>query len=62
MKHQKTINGKIYVPVVLKVVKSDDEGPRQFEMVRFDDGTSPIRGGEHFWIVYGPEELARRFS
>ena len=37
MKHQKTINGKIYVPVVLKVVKSDDEGPRQFEMVRFDE-------------------------
>ena len=61
MKHQKTINGKIYVPVVLKVVKSDDEGPRQFEMVRFDE-TVHLRGGEHFWIVYGPEELARRFS
>ena len=61
VKHQRTIQGKIYVPVVLKVIKSDSDGPRLFEMVRYDE-TVHLQGGEHFWIVYGPEELARRVS
>lgn len=52
---------RLYVPVVLKVIKSDSDGPRLFEMVRHDE-TVHLQGGEHFWIVYGPEELARRVS
>ena len=52
---------RLYVPVVLKVIKSDSDGPRLFEMVRYDE-TVHLQGGEHFWIVYGPEELARRVS
>jgi hypothetical protein len=58
---QRTIKGKVYVPCVLHVVASDSDGPRLFKLVRFDERVH-LKEGDAFWIVYAPEEMARRLS
>lgn len=57
----RTISGKTYVPVVLKVIGSDGEGPRTFQLLR-DDETMNLEGGEQFWIAYVFEDVLRRLS
>lgn len=60
-KNTRTIRGKNYRPTIFKVLTSDGEGPRTFELVR-DDEVVHLEGGEQFWIVYALEDVLRRRS
>lgn len=54
-----SIGGKRYSQVVIKVLERDAKGRPSKVDILYDESVTKIKGGEHFWIIWAPIDMAR---